>query len=635
MLIIAWFRIIIPFIAIAQPDKSTPYWIYFQDKGFHDRESLDTALNQLTSELTPKARKRRVRVGRAQLVDEMDLPVNLDYIKQVAVIDGVKIRISSRWLNAVSANLPSAELETVRRLPFVTDIKPVRRFIRHREENIIDDVPPDDRLPHRDWNLEYGLSLRQNIFLNAPELHDRGYSGHGVLVGLLDSGFDNLAHNCFRELDLLAAYDFVNDDDNVGDEGDIGEGSHGTKTLSIIAGYDPDQLIGIAYGATYVIAKTEVSIWERPVEEDYWVAGIEWMDELGVEVVSSSLSYMDWYDYEDLDGETAVTTIAAERAIDVGMIVVISMGNTGRNNYPHDKMGAPADGFRAFAIGSVDRDSSCSVFSSHGPTWDRRIKPDFTTLGSNVRFASSRNNDRYGGGLGTSFSAPAIAGLCALLLEANPYLSPLAIRDVLREVGNNNEEPDTLYGWGIPNGLTALGLAQPQEIELVIELIAGWNIVSHNLNIPAIDVRDVMAPVVERDSLVIVKDGQGRFYYPLMDFNNIPFWSQKEGYQIRVTEPAELVFEGQLVAYNTPMELNEGWQIIAYLPNFQMMAETAFRCLVEEGVLDIVKDEFGRFYFPEFDFNNIPSCQPSRGYQIKLNDDAVLVYPRIRHVDED
>ena len=607
-----------------------PCWVYFENKGFVDRAEIEAALNRLERSLTPKAKARRMRMQLSRLVDEADLPVSTRYIKEVVGIASVEPRHQSRWLNAISIELTRDQSIEIEQLPFVDRVEPVRRFFRRPVDHEAPDIPQREEHPNRDYQLDYGSSLRQNLFLNAPELHDLGYRGRGVLVGVLDAGFNNLNHNCFQHLDIVAMWDFVNNDEDVGDGDDLGNGSHGTKTLSIMAGLDPEQMIGIAHEASYVLGKTENTEWERPVEEDHWVAGVEWMDELGVEVVNSSLSYMEWYDYEDLDGNTGVTTIAADRAVAVGMVIVVSAGNTGRAEYPLDKMGAPADGDSVFAIGALEIDSACSPYSSRGPTWDGRIKPDFTTLGTSVRWASSRNDDGYGGGAGTSFSAPAISGLCALLIQANPYLNPIALREVLREASNNREEPDTLLGWGIPDGLAALELAELERIELVVPLHSGWNTISHNLNIPILDIRETFEPLVERDNLIMVKDDQGRFYRPDMDFNNIPFWSNKEGYQVNVIDDDELVFDGELCVYTFPMELREGWQIISYLPNFDMSPIQAFQSLVENNSLELVKDEWGRFYTPEFNFNNIPVLQPGRGYHVKLNEDDHLVYPRVR-----
>ncbi|MFH0765380.1 MAG: S8/S53 family peptidase [Calditrichota bacterium] len=615
-------------------DKNTrPYWVYFKDKGFSTSTEIQTALHKAEANLTVRARERRGRVMASGIVEYADLLVSEIYVNRIVALTGNPVRHPSRWLNAVSLNLRPDQIPLITDLPFVRQVAPVRSFLRSKEEAELPNPGLEDRVPPRDYQWDYGGSLRQNQFLNAPELHDRGYRGQGRLIGVLDAGFNNLDHNCFQNLQVLAMWDFINNDADVGDGDDLGRGDHGTRTLSIMAAFDPGAMIGIAPEAVYVLAKTENTEWERPVEEDDWVAGIEWMDELGVEVVNSSLSYIDWYQYEDMDGQTAVCTIAAERAYQVGMVVVTSMGNNGVADYPHNKMGSPADAPHAISVGATTQDSSCANFSSQGPTADGRIKPEVTTIGVSVRIASAVRDDQYGGGAGTSFSAPAISGLCALILQANPYLTPGELREALMAAGDNAQHPDTLLGWGIPNGLRALDITALPRLRMVIPLHSGWNLISHNLILNLLDVPEVFRPLVERGLFVMVRDDQGRFYNSDWMFNNIPFWNRVEGYQVNLREDAEVVFEGQLCDYTKPLRLREGWSATAYLPNFNLNVRDAFRDLIAEGVIQIVKDEWGRFYHRGFDFSNLAPLEPGRGYQVNLTQEAEWIIDRVRQVD--
>jgi len=618
-------------------DNSSPTWIFFVDRGL-DLERIDLEISQLNLTYNSKSLQRRERAGLPASVDENDLAVNPDYIDEITDISGINIRHISRWLNAISVDVTNADLEAINDKPFVSHIQSVRRFYRNPNSIInntdnLQELVQHREFPDRDWNLEYGRSLRQNLFLNVPRIHDTGITGEGIVIGVLDAGFDNLDHNCFQGIDILATWDFVNDDGEVGDEDDRGRGAHGTKTLSIIGGYEEDNFVGIAFNASFILGKTENTDWERPIEEDHWVAGIEWMDELGVDVVSSSLSYTNWYDYEDMDGETGVTTIVAQRAVELGIIVCTSIGNSGRADYPHDKMGAPADAMGVFSIGAVNQDSTFATWSSQGPTFDRRIKPDFVTIGSSVSFAGSQNNENYGSGAGTSFSAPAIAGLCALLLQANPYLNPVTMRGVLRSASDNNEDPDTLLGWGIPDGFAALEAIGFEDTQLRIPLRAGWSTVSSNLLLINFDIADVVADLLDAENLIMMKDGRGRFYSPQNNFNNIPFWNYLEGYQLLVQDEDELVTQGTSTSYIQPIDLVEGWQIVSYLPTFQIDAVLAFQSLTENDNLLLAKDDRGRFYFPQFNFSNMLPCREGTGYHIKIEEEDVLIYPRRRLVD--
>jgi len=311
--------------------------------------------------------------------------------------------------------------------------------------------------------------------VNLPAAQQLGHMGRGVLVGFQDTGFDNLNHRCFRQLEVVATWDFVNGDPNVGNEGDVGLGYHGTRTLSVMAGLDSGRFIGAAPAAKYVLTKTENSTSETPIEEDYWVAGLWFHDSIGVEVLSSSLSYRDWYDWDDLDGRTAVTTRAADSAAAAGMVIVNSMGNTGEAAYPQTKMGAPADGFGVLSVGGVHSDGSYWERASQGPTRDGRIKPDFAALAVSVYTAANLNDTGYAVHSGTSFSCPAVAGIVALMLEANPALTPDGVREILRRTASRAGAPDTLTGWGLPDALAAVQAAIQSAAPVVPAAPLGWN----------------------------------------------------------------------------------------------------------------------------------------------------------------
>ncbi|MFN3820907.1 MAG: S8 family peptidase [bacterium] len=625
--------------------RRSPYWVLFKDRGPDTLNQYVKALDLERQKYDSRALLRREKVKGTGMLELDDLPPYEKYVEKVQRLTGRKIRVASRWLNGITLDLSEEEVNIVRQLSFVDKVHPVARWWRKPEEEKVEEIDPEflkerelkgDILPlreaappNRDDYYHYGSAYTQNAMLNIPALHNRGLRGDGVRIGLLDAGFNNLEHICFQYMRLVATYDFVNDDENVDDEEDMGEGSHGTRTLSIIAGLDPGRFVGVAPEAQFILAKTENTDWERPVEEDYWVAGLEWMDRLGVDVVSSSLSYTDWYDYENMDGETAITTRAAQRAAQVGIIVVNSMGNTGQAQYPRNKMGAPADGEFVISVGGVNRDSSYARFPSQGPTYDRRIKPDVEALANGVVFASVRDRVNYGSGLGTSFSTPAIAGLCALLIQANPHLTPREVRDLLREAGHRHQNPDTLRGWGIPDGFRALQASALPPREVVIPLRQGWNLISFNVYTdPTQPFTFYFTELVERGRLEIVKDDQGRFYNPRWEFNNIPYWDYLKGYYIKVNEPDTLTYRNEPVSFIVSIPIRRGWQIVAYLPDFSLSAEVAFRSLTELGALTLVKDDRGNFFLPDFGFNNMGALHPGKGYYLKSRANSYLRYPR-------
>jgi len=283
-----------------------------------------------------------------------------------------------------------------------------------------------------------------------------GLDGCGVLVGMLDTGFNYKTHEAFQHLKVLGEYDVINQDSvTSNEEGDpVSQQSHGTITLSALAGFKEGQLIGPAYGASFLLAKTEVTPTETVVEEDNWVAGLEWMEQQGVDVVSSSLGYNDWYDYSDMNGETAITTLAADIAAKKGVVVANSNGNEGNGSWLH--MIAPADGYDVISVGAVYSDGSLVGFSSRGPTYDGRIKPDVVAMGSGVSCVTVGSIDHYRTASGTSLACPLVAGVAALVLQAHPYLTPYQVRDALRETANNAQTPDNEFGWGLVNAYEAI-----------------------------------------------------------------------------------------------------------------------------------------------------------------------------------
>lgn len=458
--------------------QSTPiptgrYWVFLEQDNL-SQEQLDQALNETAAGMTERSLARRRKcIGRDPPVRPCDLQVNSD---RAAAIESTGCRIvrSLRYINAVTVTGSQAALNEVRKLDFVRELRPVMSYpcITRTGDEYSEPEQPESHLnaQHTADAETYGRSWDQCRQVNVPDAHERGYRGSGVLIGVQDTGFDNLDHGAFQHLNVLAAYDFVNNDNNVADHGDHGSGRHGTRTLSVIAGLDSGNFIGIAPDAQYVLTKTENSESETRIEEDYWVAGLWFHDSLGVDVLSSSLSYRAWYDWEDMDGSTAVTSRAADSAAAAGLVIVSSTGNTGRSRYPDSKIGAPADARGVIAVGAVRRDSSYWNVSSRGPTYDGRIKPNAAALGYAVYAASNYNDTTYSTHNGTSFSCPIVAGIAALTLEANPWLTPSQVMRILQSSSHQADNPDTLIGYGIPDALAAVREAEAEVISSRINL---------------------------------------------------------------------------------------------------------------------------------------------------------------------
>jgi serine protease AprX len=306
--------------------------------------------------------------------------------------------------------------------------------------------------------LNYGGSYAQLQQLNVPAVHDLGYSGLGVLVCMMDTGYRK-NHQAFQlayaEGRVLAEWDFINNDGNTQNEtGDpSSQHNHGTYTWSTLGGAADGDLYGPAYGASFILAKTEDVSMEEPIEEDNWVAGMEWADSIGADLISSSLCYIDWYTYSDLDGNTAVITIAADLAAERGIVVCNAMGNDGPSS---GSLLAPADADSIIACGAVSSSGNIASFSSRGPSYDGRTKPEVCARGVSTTCADPYDTTDYTTVSGTSLSTPLIGGCAALILSAHPNWTPMQVREAMMTTASRAGSPDNTYGWGIPDILAAI-----------------------------------------------------------------------------------------------------------------------------------------------------------------------------------
>jgi serine protease AprX len=445
------------------PRNAQPVWVFFRDKGVRPEGRLDEA-RQI---LSPRALERRRLRGVGPTLTAEDLPLFPEYLLAVRSA-GVRLRHESRWLNAVSVEADRTQVHALAGLPFVARLELVRRH-RRRPEPVVaaaDMAQIQPAKPSALHALDYGESFDQLAQIQVPALHDQGLHGQGIVVAVFDSGFDNLSHEAFAAAQILLTRDFVNQDDDVGDGEDRGEGSHGTATLSVLGGFREGRLVGPAFAAGFILAKTENTESETPAEEDNWAAAAEWAEALGADVISSSLGYFAFddpllsYGYDEMDGETAISTRAADLAAERGVVVVSSAGNEGASP-DHGTIGAPADGDLVLAAGAVGPEGQRAIFSSVGPTADGRIKPDVLAQGRLVVAAGSSAPDEYGRVNGTSFSCPLLAGVAALLLQAHPDYTVEQVSWVLRATASNAATPDNALGWGIVNALAAVQVEPP------------------------------------------------------------------------------------------------------------------------------------------------------------------------------
>lgn len=438
----------------ATPSNSTGAWWVFLDA--RPAAGREAELADARERLGARTLARRAKGTARPLVDERDRPLDAAALAAVRAA-GATVRVESRWLNAVSVEADAATLEALRGLDGVRALRPVARGARAP-------LPPAEPLPAdgpRDGErIEYGESLVQLQSLRVPEAHDLGLSGAGVRVLLLDTGFykDHVAIDTAR---IVAEWDFINGDGETQNEaGDLdGQHGHGTATCTALGGWWPGSLVGPAYGCEWLLAKTEDTASETPVEEDYYVAALEWGEALGADVMSASLGYTDWYQFEDLDGLTAVCTQGVNTAVGLGVCCVVSAGNSRNDDWGH--VNTPSDAFDVISVAALTPEGDVAYFSSPGPTFDGRVKPEVAAQGVSVTCAGIDAPDQLRTANGTSLSCPLVAGCAALLLEQHPGWGPLDVRAALMETASQAGAPDNDMGWGLVDVMAALAWEPP------------------------------------------------------------------------------------------------------------------------------------------------------------------------------
>jgi len=437
------------------------YWVQFTDK-----QNSVYSTSRPAEFLSARAIERRERYS--IVISEQDLPVNRAYIDSLTSI-GVTVLNRSKWFNAVTVyTTDTNHLNRIRQFAFVKQLKSVTRFKsvqpvndKFSLESLTDlksGTVTDTTL------LRYGKASRQVGMLNGHILHNQGFQGQGLVIAVLDAGFRRVdVNHAFDSLyinnQILGGWDFV---DNSPLSFADTEHSHGAHVLSVMVGNLPGELVGTAPKASYYLLRTEDAPTENLVEEDNWVAGAEWADSAGADLINSSLGYTAFdipalnHTYSDMDGNTTRITRAADIAAGKGMLVVNSAGNEGSIDWHY--IGAPADADSILTVGAVDSLGNYATFSSTGPTFDGRIKPNIVAQGQQTAIVGIDGNIFRGSG--TSFSTPVMCGLAACLWQTNRTLPPMKIIEAIQESASRASNPDSLYGYGIPDLGKALFLLQ-------------------------------------------------------------------------------------------------------------------------------------------------------------------------------
>jgi len=420
-----------------------PRWLRLSDKG-------------------PQEPKRGTRAWQ-------DAPIRADLLDSLRKI-GWKIRSQYKWENMVSAEEPSVGL----RLPVgVLDAGPVA--VAHRP---VSPVAVAGRAAPRAASVdEYTILLRAiwatlGIDEAQKYLSQAGRKpGQGITIAFMDGWFQP-GHPVLSGVDIADAYDFVGPSTLPWDYSGNSD-MHGTQTSGMVA--SPwKSLPGIAPNARFLLYRTENDTSETSAEEDNLAAAIVRADSMGAQVISTSLGYRyvtlnddsalhPWSDY---DGRTLVASRAAATAARRGIVVVVAAGNEG-SIVGGRSIGSPADADSILTIGAVDTSGKRCGFSSWGPTFDGRIKPDLVASGCYDPIAGPAPDYRtYGNG--TSYAAPLVAGMAVLARQIAPGLSSQELVAAFRSSGTLSTRPDSAVGWGVPNLLRMYGLRKSSTSPLYL-----------------------------------------------------------------------------------------------------------------------------------------------------------------------
>lgn len=442
------FLLNIQFSLFAQVDKPR-YRVTFSEK-----DTRNYSIDRPHEFLSEKALERR-SVENIPVTTE-DIPVSADYLEQLHTA-GAQVITTSKWFNTVIIEMKDTSLiADIYNFHFVTkveqvyfpslEMKTANKFINEQEEFDAGTKKAD--------NL-YGFAFEQIAIHRGEYLHNRGYRGKNVLIAVIDAGFYKI--NEFPLFDsirlnqrLVGVKDFVTPGSDV-----FQESTHGMKVLSIIGGNVPEAYVGTAPDASFLLLRSEDVHSEFIVEEDYWVAAAEYADSAGVDVINTSLGYSLFdlkeqnHTYSDMNGSSTLISKAAAKAANKGITVVVSAGNSGNN--PWGYITAPADAYNILAVGAINVAGELARFSSRGPSFDGRVKPEVVATGWRTFVQSETAGNVIVQGNGTSFAAPVITGLTACLHQAFPAKTNSEIISAVKQSSSRYSNPDTAYGHGIPN----------------------------------------------------------------------------------------------------------------------------------------------------------------------------------------
>lgn len=433
--------------------QSPSYWIEFTD-----RNNSPYFISSPNSFLSQKAIDRREKFQTP--IIENDLPVNLNYIDSIVKLSNIQFVGSSKWFNAIIIKTSDTNsLNQIDSYSFVKGFRLIKSLIKKPIEKLEEFQEEKSNIsitnvPH----YPYGYSYSQFALHNFYQLQDMGFKGQGMQIAIIDAGFyrsnemPGLQH-LFLDNKILSTYDFVENEKSVYEDH-----YHGSAVLSVIAGKVDGMFLGTAPKAQFHLLRSEDAFSESLLEEFNWIRAAEYADSAGVDIINTSLGYTIFDDtsqnhtYEELNGDSTYIAKAANLASSKGILVCVSAGNSGASEWKY--ISTPADAKDVLAVGAVDSLGEYAFFSSVGFGSSNQVKPNVSSVGWNTVLLSPFSDEIIKGN-GTSFSAPMIAGMAAVLWQSLPDKSNWEIKKIIEESSSQYLMPDTLLGYGIPNFLKA------------------------------------------------------------------------------------------------------------------------------------------------------------------------------------
>lgn len=441
-------------------------WVEFKDKGILSGKQRQKILRNLEKSFNPRAlARRKTKRTFPGLFDERDFPLCSKYVEGVKKT-GARIRVKSRWLNGVTILAVKKQIKKIKNLPFV---KTVSDFHEHKPRKQLEKPLQPPKKSQENISGFYGRSQVQVSQLGLDKLHQAGYTGRGIVIAVVDCGFD-LSHTAFRHakkpIRVIAQWDFVENDGDVSPRPGLHPTNynHGTGVLGALASYAPKECVGTAFDADFILCNAEDGEIEYYLEERWVAAALEFAESLGADVLTTSLVLYGGYTQDQVDGKTAVMTKVLNVAVGNGVICLSGGGNNGHDQDPATShLMVPSDGKGVISVGAIDQKGIIASFSSDGPTVDGRLKPEVLALGVAAATVSRVDKNSYSKSYGTSIATPLMAGAVACLLQVHPQWTVKELRKALFHSGDyyrKHGKPDPLFihGYGIPDVFLAAGL---------------------------------------------------------------------------------------------------------------------------------------------------------------------------------